>query len=943
MSSSTPSDASKPTDATDTAPAPEASASPLRRLFEAAAALPTPDRRAFLDAHCADADMRERLRLMLVSHDEDAPSLGIHGASALAAALDHVDAATVLPIGARVGSFELLEILGEGGTATVYRARRERQGVTQYVALKLLHGSLHSTVRRQQFDRERQALSQLQHPNIARLIEGDVSAQGQAFIALELVEGSRIGDYVRAHRLGMAPRLRLFAQVCRAVETAHHALIVHRDLKPQNVMVTADGQVKVLDFGIAKLLDAEADDRTQTALRVLTPAYAAPEQFHGGPITTATDVYALGMLLGEILTGQRPTIEGPPPSAQVATGPLADGLPLTAAKWRKLMRGDLDNLILKAIAPNSRDRYVSAGALADDIDRLLDGRPVVAHPPSRAYRLGKFIKRHRVAVFTGGSLALALLAAFAGSMWQSSVARREATRANALREFLVTAFAQAEPSTPRAGPPRITEVVADAVKRARNDPRMDAGTRIDLLNELGAVQREQGDLSQASATLEANYADAIARLGEDDELSIRALRELATTLTLVGDYPRARALIDRQLPLIATTHAAERAKLLMVSSLLWTKQRDLARAAADGEKGLALTRALGDGHALGEALSQISNVQFSSGDATAAITTLQELLAIRERELGPRHLGVATLHANLSRVYCAVNRIEDGEREIRAALAIDAQVLDKNDWRRGLHLNALIMVLNARRDFAGALDAAEEALRIDRAALGDEHPYVANDLNSVGMLHLRLEHAAEAVDWLARALAASVSVHGAEHLDTAIQHANYGMALHLAGRSQDGESELTRAIAIASRQQPLPLDTLADFYRRLVRLEIDRGNTEQAMHWLARVDALPAFADATSPAAQAELATLRAAAFVSGERWREAREASEVATAAIARVTTPDAAVSTELALLRATIATRLDEASLAQASINEALARFERLANPPGRSRAMAQALRGR
>jgi len=417
----------------------------LRDLFEAAIELAPAARAAFLDLRCADTSLRARVERLLLA-DADAAALFSGGARAAALAIGDAELAEALPPGSRIGPFDLVAVLGEGGSSTVFHARREMQGVRQDVALKVLRRGLYSPDAQRQFRRERLALGQLQHPGIARLIEGGVTDNGLAYIALDLVEGRPITDYARDNRLDLRARLGLFLQVCRAVEAAHRALIVHRDLKPSNVLVTADGQVKLLDFGIAKLLDR--NDETQTRLPAFTPAYAAPEQRDGGLITTATDVYALGILLGELVTGQRLTGQtGRTPSSQITGGEAVGALPAPAPVTRRALRGDLDNIVLKAIEIEPERRYASAGAMADDVERMLDGRPVAAHPPSRMYRARKFIQRHRGGVAATVLFLLALMTAFGIAIWQAKVARdaarsaeREAARANATKDFLVRVF-----------------------------------------------------------------------------------------------------------------------------------------------------------------------------------------------------------------------------------------------------------------------------------------------------------------------------------------------------------------------------------------------------------------------------------------------------------------------------------------------------------------------
>jgi hypothetical protein len=420
----------------------------LRELFDACLDLAPAERAAFLQARGVDAAVRERVERLLNADTRD-DRLFDGGAQAAARAIGESEAR--LPLGSRVGPFEIVRMLGEGGSATVFLAQRESDGVRQQVALKILSRGLYSVDAQRQFRRERTVLTQLTHPGIARLIEGGVTDNGVAYIALELVDGVPITTYARERKLSLRERLALFVQVCRAVEAAHRALIVPRDLKPSNVFVTADGNAKLLDFGIAKLL--QSDDEERTRLPLMTPAYAAPEQHAGGPITTATDVYALGVLLGEVVTGQRLSgADTAAPSARIADDNTDGTLPDTPAQTRREVRGDLDNILRKSLDPIPERRYASAGTFADEIGRLLDGKPVAAHPPSAWYRTQKFVRRHRGGVAMTVVFLLAILAAFGLAIWQAGVARqqarnaeRQAARANATKDFLIRVFRASDP------------------------------------------------------------------------------------------------------------------------------------------------------------------------------------------------------------------------------------------------------------------------------------------------------------------------------------------------------------------------------------------------------------------------------------------------------------------------------------------------------------------
>jgi len=340
----------------------------------------------------------------------------------------HDQVAGIRP-GTRIGQYTVDAWVGDGGSASVYRGHRLVEGMRQTVAIKLLRVGLHAVEVRQQFDRERRVLSMLEHGSIARWIDGGVTREGLAYLVLEYVDGQSITGFARARQLSLTARIELMIEVATAVDAAHRALIVHRDLKPGNLMVNEAGQVKLLDFGIAKLLQAEAEQQTQ--VQMYTPAYAAPEQRDGGPITTATDVYALGVILGELLTGKRfSSTTSRSPSLEVEDTPPEPGtLPAPPGKLRQLLKGDLDNILLKALAADPAHRYPSAAAFAEDLRRALDGRPVLAHPPSAGYRIRKFVRRHRISVALVSLLSVGIVLASILSVAFAISAQRASERA----------------------------------------------------------------------------------------------------------------------------------------------------------------------------------------------------------------------------------------------------------------------------------------------------------------------------------------------------------------------------------------------------------------------------------------------------------------------------------------------------------------------------------
>lgn len=483
----------------------------LRDLFEQALNLPPDARARLLAGRCRDPALRAQLERMLAADATVDDLLPTGDALHAAQAIGETEAAEPLPAGSRIGPFELLEVLGEGGSSTVFRAFREVEGVRQEVAVKLLARGLYTAEARRRFHHERAALARLRHPGIARLIEGGIADNGLAYIVLELIDGEPITRHAQERALSERQRLTLLLKVCRAVEAAHRALIVHRDLKPSNVLVASEGDVKLLDFGIAKLLD-DTEDATRTRLQALTPAYAAPEQFLPDAVTTATDVYALGILLRELLTGARG-------NAAFDAKPVA----------RKL-RGDLANIVAKATAPEPERRYGSAGMLAEDIERYLDCLPVQAHPPSRWYRAGRFVARHRGSVAATAALLLVIVLASATALWQAHAARQQAlvaqqqaARANAVRDFVESLFAPIRYGVADAKQPSLGELLGRGVAKLERSPQLGPGERVDLLAMFSRLYENLGDIAQSRRLAEQAVALSQRSLPPTDINAIRAL------------------------------------------------------------------------------------------------------------------------------------------------------------------------------------------------------------------------------------------------------------------------------------------------------------------------------------------------------------------------------------------------------------------------------------
>jgi Tfp pilus assembly protein PilF len=831
----------------------------LRELFDAALALDEPERTRFVDAQEMDAATRARLEQMLAANSD--PSRSAHTGVAAEDTQGPVqNALSRWPPGTRIGPFVLAEALGEGGFATVFRAWRENDGVRQQVALKLLHRGLHSPEAQRRFRHERQALSQLRHPNIAQFIEGGVTAEGVAYIALELVEGEPITRF--AEGLDQPRRLRLFMQICRAVEAAHRALIVHRDLKPSNVMVSTDGQVKLLDFGVAKLLDQDTDE-SRTQAPAFTPAYAAPEQREHGPITTATDVYALGVLLGEILTGHR----------------------LLASTMRQSgLRSDLERILGKALATDAALRYPSAGALADDIQRFLDGQPVLAHPPTRRYRFSKFVQRHRLGVALGSLLAMGILVSLAVAVWQAGVARQEALRANTVRDFLVSVFDAARAHLPREQRPTPEQLVDHAQARLAATP-LDDTTRAEVLRTLGEV-----DLSLAHfARAEASFAKAIALLGEDaDPAAMQAIQILrADALQRAGNNAEAQSLLAPVLPTLRdnTPDALLRALPVLAAASMAQGEPDEALAylrenaeRAELRYGPAHPEALAAAFAVGKALvdahrftdavelldTELARWKDSGlpederyvdalasrtaagealGDTAGAVARQQQLLELRQRifeaphdsiarnlrDLGAAHMHGADYPAAEARMNEALQMLREvyGDAHEQIAITHDSlghlYVLQRDFVRADANYTAALDVCarakirsevcpRARNNLGQSLyrqqrtDQARTEMRraLDerKELFGPDHPTVAYSLSTLANVAAREGDAQESVELSEQAMAVLERNQLGASREAALARNSYAQALMLSGRHEDALAQIERSIVDWKRVVP---------------------------------------------------------------------------------------------------------------------------------------------
>ena len=600
--------------------------------------------------------------------------------------------------GAEIGPYRLERLLGEGGMGQVWLATRADGMDQRRVALKLLRPGLADPGLRVRFQREREILARLAHPHIARLLYAGHSDDGQPFLALEYIEGEPVTDWCRSRGVPLPTRLELFDQVCGAVSHAHANLIVHRDLKPSNILVTATGVVQLLDFGIAKLLDTTADapEQTRTGIRAFTLHYAAPEQIRGEPVTTMTDVYALGVVLYELLADAKPYVPkrgsdaaweeailgaDPLPPSQ-ALRRAADQDRTHAAGLRRRARqvaGDLDNIVLKALAKAPAQRYPSVEALARDVRRFLEGQPVQAKPRGVGYKFRKFVARHPWPLASASLVGLAAGAALAVVVWQARLALQEAARAQAMQTFVIGLFERAG-AAPTGASLELRRLLAAGVERGDRELDGQPLARAELLGLGARLRLGLGDHREAAELLDRQAEIFDAMQGEAptglqlEAATLRGRARLAADEVggcIVAMLPWASVAAGEQarLPAQAAAFQAQLARCRRANG-----QPQLARQLL--EQALALHTGLLDDEVGGvERLRELAQLHAEAGELHVALRVLDDALARLRRAAGARHPLVVELLGDIGLVRLQLDEPAAAERAQAEALVLALETL----------------------------------------------------------------------------------------------------------------------------------------------------------------------------------------------------------------------------------------------------------------------------
>lgn len=828
----------------------------LSRLLDTALSLPAAERAVWLERLDGEQEPLKGLLEELLAREDLAESGGFLASLPQLDSLPEL-AGTARPLhpaaepGQLVGAYRLERMLGTGGMGSVWLAERSDGLIKRKIALKLPHVARETAGLAERLSRERNILATLQHPNIARLYDAGVASDGRPYLALEFVEGEPIDRYCAVHGLDRRECIALFIQVARAVAYAHAHLVIHRDLKPSNILVDKDGVVHLLDFGIATLLDPRggAGERPDSGLTrqlgvALTPQYASPEQIRGEPVSTASDVYSLGLVLYELLAGQRPyQLEG---ADQLALARAIEVLqiapPSSKAKdraERRALQGDLDTIVLKALRKAPAERYTMVGELADDLERYLQGEPVRARRAGAWYRARKFVGRNKFAVASAAAVVGALVLGLAVVSWEAhrialerDIARNSAAREEAIRYYLTSMFRSSVAASRQGSEATTAKAMLDlsahrVLREYRNDPYL-AGKVVETLSDLyGALE----DVDGQEPLLEGFLAQA--GTTGDPEAVADARQKLANIELLRGNTPRAAA-------------------LLALAQPFWA--RDPRRYREERLEGLAIQ----------------ARVQRAQGDLEESVRTSQEAIRERLALFGLRNRETAVLYNSLGITLSQLNRVPEALSAYDQALAIYA-ALGQSD-----ELDALIMLGNTGTLAAryGQLARAEQllgtAIAKERATSGDSAA-VAAVMGYYGWVMSAYGRYDQALASLRPAVALAARFTGADSPLSIRDRGFLAEALWGAGQRDDAEALLQQTLAVTARKYGEAGLLTLDLTVARARFAESAGHAREAQAQVKRlipalrglgVAAAPALAQALLIEGEALLSQSRAAAAI---------------------------------------------------------------------------------
>lgn len=724
----------------------------IEELYCKASELAPEVRASFLDEACnGDGELRREVESLLVEDESSTAPF----ASLIMAASSSLTSSQEDFIGKRVGAYRITGVIGQGGMAEVYKAVRDDDHYQKEVAVKLVRPGRITSFMLARFRYERQILASLEHPNIARLLDGGATDDDLPYFVMEYIEGQPITDYCEANNISIKRRLKLFRSACAAVQYAHRNLVVHRDLKPSNILVTKEGEPKLLDFGIAKLLAPEVSAmavtvaQTMTMMRLMTPDYASPEQVRGEPVTTATDVYAMGAVLYELLTGERPhrfkdrtmaeiervicESEIERPSVVVSRRANAPG------RLRRELAGDLDNIVLMALRKEPDRRYGSVEQLSEDVRRYLEGRPVKARQDTLRYRAGKFIQRHKASVTVAASIVALLITFSALVSLQAARIARERDRANKVSDFLVEVFGASDPGQARGNTITAREILDSGANKIRRELQGQPEVQAALMDTIGRAYYRLGLYDGALPMLREALELRRLVLGNEHAEVAATMNNLALVLHAKGDFAAAEQLYRDSLAMrrrLFGEESSDVASSLNNFGLFLKDKGDYEGSESHLRQALALRRLLyGATHIdVAETLNELGVLLHRQGKFALAEPLAREALEMRRRLLGEVHPAVAESTNNLATLLDSMGRYAEAEPLSRQAVELYRRLLGEEHPHVAVSLSNLAGILKRKRDYEGSEQLYRQSIAIMRKQHKDEHPELATVINNLGSL-----------------------------------------------------------------------------------------------------------------------------------------------------------------------------------------------------------------
>lgn len=753
----------------------------------------------------------------------------------------------------KIGRYKLLKPIGRGGMGNVYLAERSDGLFERKSAIKFVRTELNSGEVKRRFNREKQIQASLDHPSIARLYDASTDEHGVPFLVMEYVDGKPITTYSDENKLSLRQRIKLFISVCQAVQYAHQNLIIHRDLKPSNILVNPEGECKLLDFGVAKLLDQNKNlpDLTRSGQRYFSMKYAAPEQIKNRSVNTLTDVYSLGVLLYELLTGEFPyTITEQTTYGDFEQKICDDPVPKPSSKVReskdlyRQIQGDLDNIILKALEKSPERRYRSAEALADDLRRYLDNIPVSARPVGIMYRSRKFVQRNKVvSAFTSALLIMVVSGLYYHTTeigkerdraeLQRDLAELEATKTAKVSDFVVGLFEQTDPYAGNGSELTVGNLLAQG------------RDRIETLDEAPLIQAEMymvmARVHRSLAKHETAHQlsnQALELLNEQDTPDLTSLADAWTmqayTLASLGRYSESEEAHRKALELTNPENKPAMAERLNNLGLAAFSMGRLSESQQLLEEALELRRAeLPESAELASSLNNLALVLAAQDQHKEAEPLYRAALEMRKTVLGEEHPSTTYSMTNLATLLDQMNRFQEAEAGYREALRLRRTIFGDDHPAVASVLYQIGWLQSRHGELNQARLHLEEALEIRSRVLGPDHPSTAVILNAAAVVARKMGETDQAEQWLNQALSIYRSVFGESHHDIALVMANLGKTMQVKGNSAEAERLLLQALEMNRRELGNEHRHVADNLRNLAEIEFEEGNKESAAEYAA--------------------------------------------------------------------------------------------------------------